>query len=314
MGSRVICALVAIVFFIAGAEFALSALSDAERQGFLDQAERQTSPLVKELFTALGQHGCQGVTNEEWQSVLQESVSEKMRFFLLFTHSRCLLSSMSNPREAITMAQEALSIIPDNATVLSILGQAHLQLGEDEQAIKAFQQIEALEGPHSAALYGQLGFSKYRMASGPLMLARMPEREALLKESEEYLEQAIRLAPCDPSYQNHLAHTLSSQRRFEDAVETMREAVALVPDFDEWDERTKTFFLADSYVNLGQIYAFEQKWDEAEEMINRGINLAPPGKFRERLEVRGEASLMGKERFFNPWPQEGEEQHATGAK
>lgn len=308
MYGRIIRALVVLVVFVASPEFAFSELSDAERQGFLGQAENQESPLVKQLFTALGQHGCQGVTKEEWQSVLQDTVSEKMRFFLHFTYSRCLLSSNTHFREAITTAQEALSIVPDNYTALWVLGQAHLQLGEDKQAIKAFQQIEALEGPHSAALYGQLGFSKYRMASGPHMLARMPDREALLRESEEYLEQAIRLAPCDPSYQSHLAHTLSSQGRFEEAVETMREAIVLVQEFDEWDERWKTFVLADSYVNLGQMYASQQKWDEAEEWINKGINLFPPGRIRDHLELLGKQSLLGKEKFF---PQRDLEQAET---
>lgn len=308
MYSRIIRALVVLVVLVASPEFVFSELSDAERRGFLGQAENQESPLVKQLFTALGQHGCQGVTKEEWQSVLQDTVSEKMRFFLYFTYSRCLLSSMNDAREAIAMAQEALSIIPDNATVLSILGQAHFQLGEYELAIKAFQQIEAMEGPHSAELYGQLGFSKFGMASVPFMLACKSEREALLRESEEYLEQAIKLAPCDPSYQNHLAHTLSSQGRFEEAVETMRKAIALVPDFDDWDERTKKFFLADSYVNLGHMYAFRQKWDEAEEWIYEGINLFPPGRIRDHLELLGKQTLLGKETFF---PQKDLEQAAT---
>ncbi len=308
MHSLIIRALVAIVVFVAGPEFAFSALSDTERQGFLNQAERQASPLVKRLFTALGQHGCQGVTNGEWQRVLQETVSEKMRFFLHLTYSRCLLSSNTHFREAITMAQEALSIIPGNYTALFVLGQARFQLGEDEEAIKAFQQVEALDGPHSAGLYDQLGFSKFRMASGPLMLARKSEREALLRESEEYFEQAIVLAPCDPSYRNHLAHTLFSQDRFEETVETMREAIALVPDFDEWDERSKTFALADFYVNLGQLYASRKHWDEAEEWINKGINLFPPGRIRDHLELLGKASLLEKEKFF---PQKDLEQAAT---
>lgn len=306
--SLIVRSFLALVVFVACPELAVAQLSDTERQGFLEQAERQASPLVQQLFTALGQHGCQGVTKEEWQSVLQDTVSEKMRFFLLLTHSRCLLSSNTHFREAITTAQEALSIIPDNYTALWVLGQAHFQLGEDEEAIKAFQQVEALEGPHPAGLYDQLGFSKFRMASGPFMLARKPEREALLRESEAYFEEAIRLAPCDPSYQNHLAHTFSSQGRFEEAVETMREAIALVPAFDELNEQEKTFALADYYVNLGQMYAFRQKWDEAEEWINKGINLFPPGRIRDHLELLGKQSLLGKEKFF---PQKDLEQAET---
>lgn len=308
MCSRTIRALLAIVVLVTIPEFVLAKLSDTEREGFLEQAERQASPLVKQLFTALGQHGCQGVTKEEWQSVLQDTVSEKMRFFLLFTHSRCLLSSNSHFREAITTAQEALSIIPDNYTALWVLGQAHFQLGEDEEAIRAFQQIEALDGPHSAGLYDQIGFSKFRMASGPFMLARKSEREALLRESEEYFEQAIALDPLNPTYPAHLAHTLSSQGRFEEAVETMREAIALVPAFDEPNEQEKTFGLADYYVNLGQMYASQQKWDEAEEWINKGINLFPPGRIRDHLELLGKQSLLGKEKFF---PQKDLEQAAT---
>ena len=126
------------------------------------------------------------------------------------------------------------------------------------------------------------------------------------------MEQAETLGPQHPNYHYHRARTFLSQGRVDDAIKTMREAITLVPGFDEWNEQQKTFALADYHVYLGELYSYQQKWDEAEAMINRGINLAPPGKFRERLEVRGEASLMGKERFFNPWPQDSEEQQATG--
>ena len=239
-------------------------------------------------------------------------MSERTRFHILITYARCLLDSLgqAQAQKAVAVLQEALSLQPDNSAALDLLAQAHFLRGEDEQVIEALQRVQTLEGLHTPELYDRLGFSKFQMASGPLMLNRMSEREELLRESEEYYEQAIVLAPCDPSYRNHLAHTLSSQGRFEEAVEAMREAIALVPDFDEWTERQKAFALADYYVNLGQIYAFNQKWDEAEEWINKGINLFPPGRIREHLELPGKASLEGKDLFFNPWPQEGEQQEA----
>ena len=65
---------------------------------------------------------------------------------------------------------------------------------------------------------------------------------------------------------------------------------------------------------MGNLYSYQQEWDEAEAMINKGINLAPPGKFRDRLEVLGEVSLLGKDLFFSPEPLEGEQWHATETK
>ena len=54
MYSRIICALAAVVVFVAGPELAAAELSKAEQRDFLNAAERHTSPLAKQLFTALG--------------------------------------------------------------------------------------------------------------------------------------------------------------------------------------------------------------------------------------------------------------------
>ena len=310
---RTIRALVAIVAFVAGSELAWAQLNDVERRGFLNAAERHASPLAKQLFTTLGQKGCQGVTEKQWQHLLQKTVSERTRFHILITYSRCLIDSLSQDQaqKAIVILQEALSLRPDNSAALDLLAHAHFLRGEDEQVIKALQRVQTLKSLHTPELYDRLGFSKFRMASGPLMLNRMSEREELLREAEEYFEQAIALAPWDPNYHYHLSITYSSQGRYEEAIEKLEEAIAMVPDFDAWNEREKTFALADYYVNLGQHYAFYQKWDQAEEWINKGINLAPPGKFREHLRLLGQAASLGKDLYFDPFPLEGESQHET---
>lgn len=312
MHSLIIRALIAIVVLVAGSGLALAELSDAERQDFLNAAERHESPLAKQFFTALGQKGCQGVTEKEWQHLLKKTVSERTRFHILLTYARCLIDSKTRADEAIKIVQEALSLQPDSYTALFILGQAHLQLGEDEDAIEAFQQVEAMEGTHSPQLYDGLGFLKFRMASGPLMVRRKLEREELLREAEAYFEQAISMKPWHPNYHYHLSLVYISQAQYEEAIDKIKEAIALVPDFEEWNEQEKTFHSADYYVSLGQKYAFYQKWDEAEEWINKGINHAPPGKFREHLKLLGKATLLEKEIFFDPWPLEGEQEHEAG--
>lgn len=311
MDNRIIRALVTIVVLIAGSELALAEFSDAERQNYLKQGNTHASPLAKQLFTTLGQKGCQGVTKKEWQHLLQKTVSERTRLHILITYSRCLIASLgqTQAQKAVEVLQEALSIKPDNFATLTLLAEAHFLLGEDKEVIEALQRVQTLEGLRTPELYDRLGFSKYRLASRPRMFSRKSERVELLREAEEYLQQAIMLAPWHPNYHNHLSNIFMSQGRYEDAIEKKEEAIALVPDFDEWNEQEKTFALADYHVNLGQIYAFYQRWDEAETMINKGINLAPHGKFRDHLEILGKATLQGKDVFFNPWPLEGEPEH-----
>ncbi len=312
MYGRIIRALVAVFVFVAGSELALAELSDAERQSYLKQTDRHASPLAKQLFTTLGQKGCQGVKEKEWQHLLQKTVSERTRFHILITYARCLLISNTRSEEVIKIVQEALRLQPNNYIALFNLGEAHLQLGEYEEAIKAFQQVESMKGPHSTDLYDRLGFLKFQMASGPLMVRRELEREELLREAEAYLEQAITMKPWHPNYQYRLSLIYISRGQYEDAIEKLKEAIALVPDFDEWTDEEKTFYLADYYVNLGQQYSLYQKWDQAEEWINKGINHAPPGKFREHLRLLGQAALLGKDDlYFDPFPLEGEPQHET---
>ena len=316
MDSRIIRALVTIVVLIAGSELALAEFSKAERQDFLNAAQRHASPLAKQLFTALGQKGCQGVADNLWQQLLHKTVSERSRFHILVTYARCLINSLDQDQaqKAVAVLQEALSIKPDHSGALDLLAEAHFQLGEDEQVIEALQKVQALEGFHAPDQHDRLGFSMYRLASGLRMLSRASERAELLRESEEYFEQAIMLAPSDPVYHNHLSMSFFAQGRYEEAIEKLEEAIALVPDFDEWNEREKTFVLADYYVNLGQIYAFDQRWNEAEEWINKGINLAPTERIRDHLEILGKTTLLGKDGSFDPWPQEGEQQHGAGTK
>ena len=311
MYSRIIRTLVAIVVFVAGSELALAEFSEAERRNFLDAAEKHTSPLAKQLFATLGQKGCRGVTEKEWQPLLQKIVSEQTRFHILMTYARCHIDSLDQDQaqKAVAVLQEALTLNPDNSDALDLLAQAHFIRGEDKEVIEALQRVQTLTGLRTPELYDRLGFSKFRMASGPRMLSHRSERKELLRESEEYFEQAISMAPWHPNYHNHLSLTYIAQGRYEEAIEKLEEAIALAPDFEEWTEREKTFALADYYVNLGQHYASYQKWDQAEEWINKGINLAPPGKFRDHLEILGKASLQGKDVFFNPWPLEGEPGH-----
>ncbi len=223
MLSQIIRALIAIVVFVASPELALAKLSDAERQSYLKQADRLTSSLAKQIFATLGPKGCQGITEKEWQDLLQKTVSERTRFHIFFTYARCLINSLgqAQTQEAVAVLQKALSLKPGNAAVLALLAEAHFLRGEDEQVIEALQQVQTLEGLHAPELYDRLSFSKFRMASGPLMLNRKSEREALLRESKEYFERAIALAPWHPNYQYHLSHTYMSQGLYEDAIEKM---------------------------------------------------------------------------------------------
>ena len=178
----------------------------------------------------------------------------------------------------------AQAMAPDSADVVSAIG---MYAPAGELRIQAFKRALALD-PNHAKSYHRLGF-----------------RAEDAKEAERLVRKALEFDPFNADWHNDLASTLYRQGRDEETFAELRRSIELEPElvFNHWkmgfwaaydlgrlDEGLihfrKAYALDPHWGHLiwhfGSIYAALGAWEEAQALLERGMEQSPgnaPGRY-----------------------------------
>jgi Flp pilus assembly protein TadD len=168
------------------------------------------------------------------------------------------LHSPDYQEKAVGEFEDVLKLQPDNAAALRGLGYAYLMKRDFHRAGEYFNQAAEHDSNDPRVLY----------YSG--MLAEMEEGQGLASDStrlpliQKQLEKSVALDPEFADAYSLLAFTYMSQSNYEQALKTMRKAVALNPRNEEYS------------FNLAQIYLANRTVDPALAILERLKNSNNP--------------------------------------
>jgi len=156
-------------------------------------------------------------------------------------------------RDALATAEKARALDPGGLAPYAIVGDAHVELGEYDEAARAYAKLQELSGPlhpHSRLAHlkflmgdrdGALAYARNAVASAR---GRVPAENLAWAQAQlgELLFQAGDLAGAERAHQEalgtrpgyhralaELARVRAAQQRYGDAVELYRKALAAVP-------------------------------------------------------------------------------------
>jgi tetratricopeptide (TPR) repeat protein len=129
-----------------------------------------------------------------------------------------LLFGLRWPELAVRHYQKVLDRAPDDRSALAKAGVAFLESGDNGRAIGALRRA-AGAGPEDGQLH--------------TYLATALLRDRQVAEAEEHARAAIRLQPDDPVAHDILGVALAVTERFDDAVASFRQALALAPGYED---------------------------------------------------------------------------------
>ena len=185
-----------------------------------------------------------GATPEELAGLLRKAVDAVPSSFL----PRMLLAEHylrnSAPKDALTVAQQAVAAVPDNVPLLDVLGRAQSANGENNQAQTTFNRMAALQ-PQSAQPL--LRLASVHLIAGDQAAAGQSLRKAL--EIDPQLLQA----------QQGLISLAMTAKHPEDALAISRTVQKQRPKEPV------------GYLMEGQIYATDKAWDKAADALRTGL-------------------------------------------
>ena len=166
---------------------------------------------------------------------------------LEFAYGLALVKS-GRAGEAESVFSSLLRQHGDSAELSVLLGQAHAQLGDFEEAVAALQRALQLD-PKVAEANGSLGVIYLKQG-------RLPEAEAALRAE-------LKVRPADVLSQQNLAIALDQQQKSEEAIPVLRSLLRAKPD------------AADARYLLGKILLAQGGAAEAVEHLEAAAQLAP---------------------------------------
>ncbi len=186
------------------------------------------------------------------------------------------------PQQALPYLEQVLRHTPDNARVLVLVGQIHLQADRPDAAEKAFREAIAA-APEAAEAWSGLGDvqdarkqSAEALASYEKALAMKPDlMETLLNaghaadqlnqqaKAEGFYRRALVVDAQSPEAANGAGLALAKQGRADDARRLFEQAIALRKDYSA------------AINNLGVLYLQEDKAGDAIAAFEYGIRVAP---------------------------------------
>ena len=161
-----------------------------------------------------------------------------------------------DPKEALTVAQNATSALPDNMQLLDVLGRAQAANGEHNQAQASFGRMAALQ-PKSPLPY-------LRMASAHLVAGDQAA-------AGDKLRKALELDPNLLEAQQGLASLAMAAKKPE-------EALAIARTVQKQRPREQA-----GYILEGDIHAAGKAWDQAAEAYRTGVKLSDSPELAIRL-------------------------------
>jgi tetratricopeptide (TPR) repeat protein len=187
-----------------------------------------------------------------------------------------------NSRRAETICAEILSVCPDNADVLHLLGMISYER-MDYVAAKGYIKRSLRIDPSEASAYFNLAnvlreernfdeaVSNYQKAllinpelnDAYYNLGIIFEKKEQIADAIACYEKAIRIDPYDADAYNNLGIVLQKAGRLDDAVTNYQTAVQMKPD----NART--------YYNLGSVFYQKKQFDEAIRDFQKALQLNP---------------------------------------
>ena len=182
---------------------------------------------------------------------------------------------------ALKTAESLRQRLPNDYQIYGLLGDAHVELGQYDQAARAWQRmIDLRPGPAAYSriaylreLYGDLQGATEMMAMAVRAVSpRDPEtyawllvqygdlhfEQGRLKVAEAAFEEARRVFPAYYRAVAAMARVRAAQQRYPQAIELYQQAVNIVPDPD------MIAALGDLYHLTGQLEAAEQQYAQVE--------------------------------------------------
>ena len=151
-------------------------------------------------------------------------------------------------KESETLFQHALEVTENNYTAHDNLGNALLERGQSDEAIRQFQEAIRLKPDGAEAHY----------SFGNAFLARGQSDEAIRQ-----FQEAIRLKPDCALPHNNLGVALLKKGQIDEAINPFQEAIRLKPDY------------AFAYSNLGLALSKKGRFDEAIRQFQEALRLRP---------------------------------------
>ncbi len=184
--------------------------------------------------------------------------------------------------EALPYLQAVLRRTPDNARVLVLVGQIHLQANRTEEADKSFRAALAVDqkNPEAWAGLGDVYEERKDFAQAKesfekalslkpdvvyvlLNAGQLADKMNDQKLAEDYYQRALNLNPQQPEAANGLGLALAKQGNTAGAKKYFEQAIAEKRDY------------ADAINNLGVLYIQQGKADDAMAAFEYGIRVAP---------------------------------------
>ena len=179
--------------------------------------------------------------------------------------------------DAIKIFKKALKIDPSMDDVYNSLGEIYYHRGMYDTALKLFKKAieknvnNALAHYNMSFLYGEKGFFDKAQEEYKTAVAINPNfaetkritidenAMAMYEEDKEILKK--KRDPEKAQVANSMAQVFLSTNREKEAIEKLKEAIQLNPDFVE------------PYLNLGKIYIKKHKFQEAIEYFEKAVHL-----------------------------------------
>ena len=163
-----------------------------------------------------------------------------------FAAANTLLAG-GDARGALSLAQQAWNLAPDDADCCNLVGVCAIALGDGATAERCWLQAMAL---NPDTVEARRNLARYYRESGRA------------EEAERCLRQVIALAPSDAGSHLLLAHLLAA-RKDPEAAPCYRQALTLDSS------------LAEAWANLALLLEKEKNWAEAEAHHRHALTLAP---------------------------------------
>lgn len=172
------------------------------------------------------------------------------------------LLQASRHEDAVAVFREGLQRNPDSADFHFNLGTAYDKLGRFDELVSEMQEAIRLDPGHADAL-NYLGYT-------------FAERDMRLEEAAGLIQRALVIKPQNGYYLDSLAWAYFKMGRLQEALEEMKQAVAVVPDDPVFFE------------HLGEIYLTNNLPNDAREAWLRSLELDPMNrKLAERFKAKG---------------------------
>jgi tetratricopeptide (TPR) repeat protein len=218
--------------------------------------EKATGPLQRALAAQPGDPGLKRMLGLAWLNLqeygkaavlLADDPDRESNPSLAFAYGLALVKS-ERATEAEAVFSRLLARHGDSAELSVMLGQAHAQQGDFEQAVQALKRALELK-PDVAEANATLGVIYLRQG-------RLPE-------AEEALRAELRVQPADLQSMHNLAIVLDSQQKPEEAIPLLRDVLKAKPD------------RSDARYLLGKILLAQGAATEAVEHLEAAARLAP---------------------------------------